>query len=307
MLVLARALFEGPERGSLLEGKNMTIGAYCTKCGRIVFATSHKIGSPIVCPGCGEVLQVATGISRDEPVNLACPRCASVLRVIREPEGHRIRCTTCQLVLCVSTSPWKLTPFEELIKPKADAAGHEAWQSRMAAAAAQQAASRSPTSDPSATAPPTSTIVASHATLSLPISPAPADYASGATPAASPIVSPQSICPWVTPPELLDLAEMYQQQGNCQTFACRCGEVLNTVYGAEMLVRAGHPAKRRIYPDMVGVEEQQTPQPSLADQGSGVANQVAAAIGTVLGLTVGWGRFRFGTLRREAIRGCYGG
>lgn len=120
----------------------MTVGAYCRNCGRIVFATSEKIGSPIICPGCGATLQVTASLSRDEPVNLACPRCASVLRVIRELEGHRIRCTTCRLALRVSASPWKLTPIDEAAQPieeKSDE-GHEDWQSRVAAAAAQQVA-----------------------------------------------------------------------------------------------------------------------------------------------------------------------
>ncbi len=120
----------------------MTIGAYCRNCGRIVFATSEKIGASILCPGCRTPLQVTASLSRDEPVNLACPRCASVLRVIRELEGHRIQCTTCRLALRVSASPWKLTPIEEVTQPieEKPAEGHEAWQSRVAAAAAQQAA-----------------------------------------------------------------------------------------------------------------------------------------------------------------------
>ncbi|MEN6495009.1 MAG: hypothetical protein ABFD16_12090 [Thermoguttaceae bacterium] len=94
------------------KGNTMTIGAYCAKCGRIVFATSKKIGQSVTCPGCGAALEIAASISRDEPVNLACPHCASVLRVIRELDGHRIRCTTCQMIFRVSASPWKLTPLE---------------------------------------------------------------------------------------------------------------------------------------------------------------------------------------------------
>lgn len=86
----------------------MAVGALCTKCGRIVFATVEKVGQSVPCPGCNELLRVVASLSRDEPVNLSCPHCGSVLRIIRELHGRRIRCTTCQVMLEVSAAPWRL-------------------------------------------------------------------------------------------------------------------------------------------------------------------------------------------------------
>jgi hypothetical protein len=217
----------------------MAIGSFCSRCGRVVFATVDKVGQTIPCPGCGEPLRVVAWLSRDEPANLSCPHCASTLRIVRELHGKRVRCTTCQALLDVSASPWKLTLVQPPDKPLEPAAPVEHSPGRRASTAASVQVPQS--SAPSGQAP-SAPMTASAAPA--PVAPQPSIVPARAT-----------LYPWVVPPELIDRTARYRQKGNCWSLPCRCGEVINTLLGAETLVRVLRPAELRVYPDVASVEE----------------------------------------------------
>lgn len=226
----------------------MAIGSFCMKCGRVVFSTVDKIGQTIPCPGCAEPLRIVLSLSRDEPVNLACPRCGSVLRLIRELHGRKVRCTTCQVMLEVSSTPWKLTLIEEPEKTSKPAG--ENLQGQIAAAAASRLNSGPAEPQSKPLTPP-----------SLPgsssVKESPEPHTLVAAEPSAPVAA-VGLYPWVTPPELVDWAARYRQKAPCLAFGCRAGEVLNTVLGADVLVRVRRGAELRIYPGLVAVEDRET-------------------------------------------------
>jgi hypothetical protein len=89
----------------------------CPHCAKQLNVTEKAFGKTVPCPGCNWPIDVPrlppVGVDQnfvnDNPVTRQCPHCGSLLRLVQQLRGKRVRCNTCGNSLTVSGDPLRLS------------------------------------------------------------------------------------------------------------------------------------------------------------------------------------------------------